>query len=297
MENSKYKVPLGIVDIEENTLELFSENPSEAFKMFNESTYQDADENVSKTIRKCAENSGISNEKFNKFMSEFCALKSRTDLSVSIGKDKILIQAIAAFDEMTSVRNTFSMRMSEWFTLMSPQEISRNKELASKIASADLEKINYSGLDTSEKDKSIIEKYSSLTLNLYTIGNELEKYIKSLAKEVMPNFSSLTDTLLACRILSIAGSVERLSKFTSSSIQLAGAEKALFRHIKGKGKAPKYGIIFNDSRIKNADKEKQAKLARVLSSKLMIAVRIDYYSKRDDSEKLRKELEKEMNSI
>ena len=116
-------------------------------------------------------------------------------------------------------------------------------------------------------------------------------------REVAPNVSSLLDPLLAARLLALAGSLEKMSKMTASSIQLAGAEKALFRHLRSQGKAPKFGIIFLSDWIQSAPDHLRGKVARSLAAKLMMAARIDYYSGRNETEKLRKDLEQEIETL
>lgn len=102
---------------------------------------------------------------------------------------------------------------------------------------------------------------------------ELEKAITSL----MPETAKAAGVILSAKLLEKAGSLKKLAVMPSSKIQLLGAEKALFRHMKEKSKAPKYGIIFVHESIKNA--ENKGKAARQLASSIMKAVRIDYYRK------------------
>jgi len=84
---------------------------------------------------------------------------------------------------------------------------------------------------------------------------------------------------------------------TSSTIQLLGAEKALFRHLKGKGKPPKYGVLFTHPYIQNSPKNQRGKIARLLASKLSIAAKMDYFSKEDHSQELKKDLEEKIKEI
>ena len=82
----------------------------------------------------------------------------------------------------------------------------------------------------------------------------------------------------------------------ASTIQLLGAEKALFRHLHKRGKSPKFGLIFMDQHIQNAPDEKRGKIARILASKIMLAARIDFYSGRPEP-KLKKDMEEEIGAI
>ena len=115
-------------------------------------------------------------------------------------------------------------------------------------------------------------------------------------KEIAPNISTIIDPILGARIISSAGSLEKLSRLASSSIQLLGAEKALFRHLRKKTKPPKYGLLYLDHRVQNAPKEKRGRIARLIASKLSIAARIDFYSKQLNP-RLKKELKDELKKV
>ena len=88
-----------------------------------------------------------------------------------------------------------------------------------------------------------------------------------------------------------------MARLPSSTIQLLGAEKALFRHLKQGGKPPKFGVLFVHPFIQNAKPEDRGKVARLLAAKLSFASRIDAYSGRDDTARLKKELEEEMQKV
>src|SRR3989338_6758586 len=141
-----------------------------------------------------------------------------------------------------------------------------------------------------------IREFAILVRSMHEEKNRLESYIKESMSEIMPNFSSLIEPLLAAKLLSLVGSLEKLARMPASTIQLLGSEKALFRHLKNQGKSPKYGILFLDRRIQSAPKEKKGKVARIIASKLMLAARIDYYSKRPEA-RLKEEMEKELKNV
>ena len=105
--------------------------------------------------------------------------------------------------------------------------------------------------------------------------------------------------MIAAKLIAKAGALERLSRMPSSTVQLMGSEKSLFRFLKSKGrsKSPKFGLIFNHPLIQNAPREKQGKVARLLASKLSIAARIDYYSKDYKADEMKRELEMKVKRI
>jgi nucleolar protein 56 len=125
----------------------------------------------------------------------------------------------------------------------------------------------------------------------------MEKYLENLLKEFAPNFSAVAGPLLAARLINLAGGFDKLAKKPSSTIQLLGAEKALFRYLHGHGKSPKHGVLFTHNLIQQAPAKKRGKIARVIASKLSIAIKMDYYGKEDKSEELKKDLKQRIDKI
>ena len=272
-----------------------------------------------KNIRKYANDFGFSDKEFNLFMSEFCFLFSKKNMKIE--RDKFLIQATKSLDDMNKILSLCYERVEEWFGLHYPELNSSKLDLVEKIIKygnrQNLQKIkrfsessksqnlsedfpnfeNSVGVQLSKYDEQAIKEFCLMIKEINDKKIKIENYIEKSIKEIMPNFSSIVEPILSANLLSLAGSIKKLSRMPASSIQLLGSEKALFRHLKKKGKAPKYGILFIDKRIQDAPDNKKGKIARLISSKLMIACRIDAYSKRDCSEKLKKELEKEVSSI
>ena len=138
----------------------------------------------------------------------------------------------------------------------------------------------------SEDDLKAVREYAQSVHGLYTLRESLNTYIKKASKDAIPNLSAVAGPLIACRLLSIAGGLERLAKLPSSTMQLLGAEKALFRHLKSKDRPPKFGVIFAHPLIQNAGKSDKGRMARLLASKLVMAARADFYTGNDMSEKL-----------
>lgn len=241
-------------------------------------------------------------KEFNEFLSAFGIALSRKSMKGSIARDRLLIQASCALEDMIKIINLLLERLHEWYSLHYPELKLSQKEMLDRIIKYGRRE-NYpdfkesTGTALTDSDEKIITEYANTINNVIEQKKGLENYVKATAKEVMPNFASLTDPLLAVKILSAAGSLEKLARMPASTIQLIGAEKALFRHLKKQGKSPKFGLLFMDSHIQNAADDKKGKAARLLASKLMLAARIDFYSARDDSEKLKKELEDDIKAM
>ncbi len=220
------------------------------------------------------------------------------------------IQLVQAIDELDRTINLFYMRLREWYGLHFPELYNvvndpetyvnfvhnfPNREL---IKSEKLEELNFpkkkaelieslaessKGAAFEESMSKLTDELASITLQLIKLRKEMTKQLERIMKSIAPNMTALVGATIGARLLSKAGSLEKLAKMPASTIQVLGAEKALFRALRTKSKPPKHGIIFQHKLIHDAPKKLRGKLARALASKLAIAVRMDYYSgKRND---------------
>jgi nucleolar protein 56 len=252
-------------------------------------------------IREYAKDLGFveTDAQYNDFMRNFSIYLSRKRLRGSIGRDKLVIQASNAIEDMKRIESLFLERFYEWYSLHYPEM--KNRDYTRIIKYGRRENLpdftDSVGAEMTDEDVRAVQDFAAAINDIKHKRASLEKYVAAAVREICPNITSLIEPLLAVRLLSMAGSLEKLSRMPASTIQLLGAEKALFRHLHNRGKSPKFGIIFIDPHIQNAPEEKRGKVARILSSKLMLAARIDFYSGRDDSEKLKKELKEEIEKI
>ena len=125
----------------------------------------------------------------------------------------------------------------------------------------------------------------------------LSKYLENITAAALPNTSKVAGPVLTARLLSLAGGLEKMSKMPSSTIQLLGAEKALFRHMRGEGKAPKYGVLFGHPLIQAAPKELKGKVARIISARIALAARTDNFSDKDQGDDMKKDMEEQVRKI
>ena len=116
-------------------------------------------------------------------------------------------------------------------------------------------------------------------------------------EKIAPNTTKLAGPLIGARLISIAGGMERLAIMPASTIQILGAEKAFFRYKKEGGKPPKHGVIFQQSLINKSPYKIRGKIARVLATKISIAIKADVFTKRDISVELLENLEKRVKEI
>lgn len=255
-----------------------------------------------KTIRKIAIETGFAknDDDFNAFLSGFGMALSSRKLKGSITMDLVLVHSSNSLESLNKFINILTEHFKEWFWLNYPEHKDDNEKIIRAVAEhGSRENIpGFSGSYGIALGKADIESLKEMAIqleSLYATKKSLESYVKNLAKEVAPNMSFLVDELMAARIISIAGSLESLSKMPSGTLQLLGAEKALFRHLKNRSaKPPKFGILYECSYVRNAPVEKKGKIARIVASQLSKAAKIDFYSKRDDGKKMKEEMEQEI---
>jgi len=134
------------------------------------------------------------------------------------------------------------------------------------------------GMDISPIDLINIECFASRVIHLFEYRKSLQEYLRSKMTQVAPNLATLIGEQVGARLIAHAGSLTNLAKYPASTIQILGAEKALFRALKTKGNTPKYGLIFHSSYIGKASQQNKGRISRYLANKCAIASRIDCFS-------------------
>jgi nucleolar protein 56 len=150
------------------------------------------------------------------------------------------------------------------------------------------------GRDLSEADFEIVMAFAKRTASLAAYRKSLSSYLSSRMNTVAPNLAALIGDTVGARLISKAGSLTNLSKYPASTVQILGAEKALFRALKTKGNTPKYGLIYHSSFIGKTGAKSKGRISRFLANKCSIASRIDNFSEVPTSkfgEALRKQVD------
>lgn len=235
---------------------------------------------------------------------------SRAKVKFSVQKnDNHIIQASATIDGQDKGINTFFMRVREWYGWHFPELIKiesdnyryarlvlvignkagltddRLHDIAACVgedgdkaqAIIDAAKVSM-GRDISEEDLEIINSFATIVTKQYEDRKEISGYLDRKMNIVAPNLQTLIGTSVASRLISQAGSLTNLAKYPASTLQILGAEKALFRALKTKGNTPKYGIIYHSSYIGKAGPKVKGRISRFLANKCSIASRIDNFS-------------------
>ena len=262
-------------------------------------------------FRAIAKKFNFSDMELNSLLTDIGIEFTKIRIKSVVKKDSIVIQTINAIDEIDKSLNIFIARLREWYSLHFP-EINRLLEkhekyaklvsqygLRDKIEEKDLRNLAETsmGIDLSDVDEKTLKEYATQISNLYNLREHLEKYVDYVMKEIAPNTRELAGSVIGARLIALAGGLDKLAKKPSSTIQLLGAEKALFRYLRGRGRSPKYGLLFTHQLVQNAPQEKRGKIARVLASRLSIAIKMDYYGNEDKSKELKEDLEKRIKKI
>merc|ERR1739838_784053 len=153
------------------------------------------------------------------------------------------------------------------------------------------------GMDISQVDLMNIEMFATRVVALAEYRKKLTEYLHSKMSSVAPSLSALIGDVVGARLISHAGSLTNLAKYPASTVQILGAEKALFRALKKRGNTPKYGLIFHSTFIGRAGAKNKGRISRFLANKCSIASRIDAFSEKPSTvfgEKLRDQVEERL---
>ncbi len=178
--------------------------------------------------------------------------------------DQQLKHSIRAMDDCERVANELAERIAEWAG-------SRRESAGTGVAYA--RKL----ADEDDEDEQLI----SLARRVRDLDDEtasLRSHVERTAPEVAPNLSALAGPVLAARLVALAGGLKELARKPSGTVQVLGAEEALFAHLRGHAPSPKHGVIFVHEAIQGTSPEHRGSAARALSGKLAIAARVDHYS-------------------
>ena len=220
---------------------------------------------------------------------------AKKDIRDSVKEDLLIMQAVSHIGEIEKAVNTFTKRLREWYAWYNPEMenyLKDQEKFVELVILGKEKKVNDSmGSEFSKEDLEPIISIGKEIKSLSGLRVRQEKYLEKLMNKVIPNVLAITGALIGAKLLEQAGGLKNLMLFPASTIQLLGAEKALFRHMKSNSKAPKYGFLFQHPLISKNPKERHGKIARALADKISIAVKIDYFHGKFIGDKLLKEIE------
>ena len=261
---------------------------------------------------------------FERYFKAGVALTRMRIQEQSGARDKMVIQAIEALDDIDKVNNLLISRLREWYGLHFPEldellpkheqyvtfvkgvgegnNATKERLIKAGFSEGKAEKIANAartsmGAPLGKFDMVIIQKLANEIDNLYGLRREIEDYLEVAMDDVAPNLKALVGAKLGARLISLAGGLKELATMPASTVQVLGAEKALFRHLRSGAKPPKHGIIFQYPAINRSPWWQRGKVARALAGKLAIAARVDYFSGEYIAEELKQEVEQRIQEI
>lgn len=209
---------------------------------------------------------GFDKSLLNKAMVKRSAQKIKKSFA---GEEAHLVQLINTVDELLEISNLLSERLNIWSKLY----------------------------ENSLYREPTVSPIISLSNQVSETIQHLEQCVKEQMNLIAPNISMLAGPIIGARLISLASNLHHLASLPSSTVQLLGAEKALFRYKKEGGKPPKHGVIFQHSFIKSAPKNLRGKIARAFAAKISIAAKADAFTKRDIAKELKQKLHDQIKAI
>jgi nucleolar protein 58 len=215
--------------------------------------------------------------------------------------DTMIVQAISLLDELDKELNTYAMRVREWYGWHFPEmgKVVTEPLLYSKVVQKMGVRTNAStcdlsdvleeeteaklkedaevsmGSDIAEEDIVNITLLCDQVVHLSNYRTELYEYLKNRMNAIAPNLTCMVGELVGARLIAHAGSLMSLAKHPASTVQILGAEKALFRALKTKHDTPKYGLLYHASLVGQAAPKNKGKISRVLAAKCALSIRMD----------------------
>jgi nucleolar protein 56 len=230
-------------------------------------------------------------------------------------RDMLLASVTKSIEDLDKTINLLGERFEDWYGIYLPEFKAEDKlQFCSAALVINRESMDEAGISAilgpkraaelvaasgtslgvklSPKDHSECLSMARTIISLEALRKDYEAYQKELANELCPNLSAVGGADIAAKLVSHVGSLQRLAMLPASAVQVLGAEKALFKHLKNKRvPPPKHGIIFQHARISSSPKSVRGKIARVLANQLSLASKADAFSKRDLSAMLVKKFD------
>ena len=189
--------------------------------------------------------------------------------------DQQLVHAVRAMDDTRRTANELAERVAEWAGSREDDAgsgVAYARELAGDASSTD------GGGDADDPASGRLHALAARTAELADEADQLERFVETAAHDVAPNLAAMAGPVLAARLISLAGGLADLAKMPSSTVQVLGAEEALFAHLRGSAPSPKHGVIFTHEYVRGTREAERGSAARALAGKLTIAARVDRYS-------------------
>lgn len=238
-------------------------------------------------------------------LRDFAISLSSSRVKEASGKlDLHVIQAINALDELDKTINILAARMREWYGLHFPeldhlvQSLTAYAKIVSSAGTRDKitnQVLQYAGIqerkgeiilsgasrskggDITDENLKLVRRLADQVIEQSQLRDDLANIVETSMEIVAPNVKELLTASVSARMIAMAGGLQRLATLPASTIQILGAEKALFRSLKTGADPPKHGLLFQHPTVHAAPKWQRGKIARAIAAKVAIAARIDAY--------------------
>jgi len=230
-------------------------------------------------------------------------LLTKQKIKESVKKDALIIQTIDHINELHRMCNILAKRLREWYSYYLPEfvesikdheklaELMISRSRKNLLAELKLDEKQTMGAELGKEELNAIMSAAEELKSLFKLKEKQTAHLEKEMKALCPNILAITGALIGAKLLSLAGSLKSMALMPASKVQLLGAEKALFRHLRTKAKCPKYGVIHEHPFISQAKRKNHGKVARLLADKISMAAKVDYFKGEFIGEKLKKEIE------
>ncbi len=211
----------------------------------------------------------------------------------SVQSDELIIQAASSMKELEKAAGMLSKRLGEWYGLRNP-ELAASVSDSAAFVNAVLGDSGKSemGAELAQEDVAEMKELAHEAAKLLLLRAKTEKYLEKRMKSVCPNILAVSGAAIGAKLLAKAGSLKRLAMMPASTLQLLGAESAMFKFLRKKSrKMPRFGILHEHKMIAEAAEKEKGKAARLLADKISIAARVDYFKGGFVGDMLLKEIE------
>ncbi|MEM0160618.1 MAG: hypothetical protein QXV94_02140 [Thermoplasmata archaeon] len=207
-------------------------------------------------------------------------------------KEEGILQAISTLQDLDIYTNFLFEHLSEWYGIYTLKTDRSVDDTISNI----MENVE-TLISRTEYDKKALLSFSEFVKNAMVLKSQLENYVEATMDQVAPNLKIVAGPLIGALLIYHAGNLQKLANMPASKLQVLGAQTAMFRHLKKGSKPPKYGILFKHPAVHNAPAPKRGKIARMLSGKILIAAKMDYYGNTNIGPALKDKINKSVDRI
>lgn len=222
--------------------------------------------------------------------------QTKSKVAASVTDEQLIIQAVTSLQQLEQATNRLVKKAREWYGLLDPEferSVQEHVDFLDQALSGRATATAMGGT-LSEADAEAILTFLRQAKLLYEEKERLGAYVEAKMRGCCPNMTILAGSRIGAELLSHAGSLQRLATMPSGTLQLLGAEMALFRHLKDKRRhrSPKYGLIFKHPLVQKVSAKERGKAARSLADKLSICARIDLFKGETQAEAYKEALAK-----